>query len=278
MTRGRGRGGGGFRGRGGGRGRGRGRGGGRGGKRDGEREEGEEEEEEEFGFEAIKNMLTKTEALKQYQDELEKGVVRDYTPSTTRESLFGWGPAVATNTAIGQAETALRAMRIMGGGRAYAELEQSFNLTDEYRWRTAGKPVMYSRLEQKEASVTMMNPQWAENKAQKRVDGVIEWMKRKHGTNYSAFVEDYQKRGGEAGIRDEAEELSESIREHHLKKTKNESTRVAIANYAVKGDHPKVEHAEDKWGKLARYHASNPGYRPADAAKFDEKVRSVIRT
>jgi hypothetical protein len=50
---------------------------------------------------------------------IEQGVVTAYTPVVTPETLMGHGPAIATNTAIGQIETAMRSMRILGGGRGF---------------------------------------------------------------------------------------------------------------------------------------------------------------
>ncbi|KAK3310657.1 uncharacterized protein B0T15DRAFT_519055 [Chaetomium strumarium] len=40
-------------------------------------------------------------------------------PKLTRESLSGYGAAVATDAALGQVETAIRTMRLMTGGMAY---------------------------------------------------------------------------------------------------------------------------------------------------------------
>ncbi|KAK3693712.1 hypothetical protein B0T22DRAFT_47613 [Podospora appendiculata] len=101
---------GGARGRGnarGGRGRGRGRGGAkRGGAKDGS------------GPEVPKKLVWSPEE-QAVHDRLEQGVVTEYTPSVTLESLVGYGPALATDAALGNVETAMRNMRVLGGGRPF---------------------------------------------------------------------------------------------------------------------------------------------------------------
>ncbi|KAL2183790.1 hypothetical protein L209DRAFT_662118, partial [Thermothelomyces heterothallicus CBS 203.75] len=52
-------------------------------------------------------------------DRLDKGEVVPHTPKLTRETLTGYGAAVATDAPIGPAETVLRNMRLMTGGMAF---------------------------------------------------------------------------------------------------------------------------------------------------------------
>lgn len=222
-----------------------------------------------------------SETLQEYVQEIdEAGPVRAYQPSTTINSLVGWGPAVATTTVLGQVETAVRAMRLMGGGRAYSELEQSFGFQDLQRWHSAGKPIMYSRLEQKEATVKMLNPDKVEKMLDKSIQSTIKRLKKKHGTDYGAFVKEFRSLGTVGELREKRRE------EHELKfagqvaavDEKAATTKQAILQYGIEGDHPEVEYSEDTWGKLARYTAQGRTYRPADAAKFEKKMRSLIRT
>lgn len=272
------------------RGRGRGGGGGGGGRGGAQRkndddEGGNGEDDTEIDIEAMLEMPL-AENIQTYVKEVEEGsVVRQYKPSTTLESLIGWGPAVATNTALGQAETAVRAMRILGGGRAHSELEQSFGLTDLRRWTSAGKPINYSRLEQKEASLRMLRPKATEDSVNHRMQAHIEKLKKKHGEDYQAFVKEFLQEGGSmSAVRDKiTEKVEASFTEHlvndvKLEHTKVQTTKEAIIKYGIKGDHPEVKYAEDTWGKLARYYAHSATYRPADAAKFDEKMRSLVKT
>jgi hypothetical protein len=50
---------------------------------------------------------------------IEQGVVTKYTPSVTLESLSGYGPALATDASLGKVESAMRSMRILGGGKPF---------------------------------------------------------------------------------------------------------------------------------------------------------------
>lgn len=226
------------------------------------------------------------DTIKEYVREADEGgVVHQYKPSTTLESLIGWGPAVATNTALGQAETAMRSMRILGGGRAHSELEQSFGITDVRRWMSAGKPINYSRLEQKEASLRMLRPKATEDSVNHRMQAHIEKLKKKHGEDYQSFVKEFVQDGGSmSAVRNNmTEKIEASFTEHlvndvKLEHTKVQTTKEAIIKYGIKGDHPEIKYAEDTWGKLARYYARSATYRPADAAKFDEKMRSLVRS
>ncbi|KAK0618071.1 hypothetical protein B0T17DRAFT_536820 [Bombardia bombarda] len=99
-----------------GRGRGgaaRGRGRGRGGKKDGDRKKENDNQRE-----STKLVWSADEQA--VFNRLEQGVVTPYAPSLTLESLAGYGPAVATDAALGGVETAMRSMRVLGAqGRPF---------------------------------------------------------------------------------------------------------------------------------------------------------------
>lgn len=221
--------------------------------------------------------------IEEYRQELQvHGPERRYTPSTTLESLVQWGPAVATNNALGQSAMAIRNMRLMGGGRRFHENEQSFDIVDESRWRSMSKPIFYSRVEQKTAALKMLEPEKREREVQKTIDRIVKSLQRTHGKNWSAFAEAYDKLG-EAKIRSMAEEevdanFAKHVNDFKMVSTKNKTTREAIAKFVLKGDHPEVKYAEDTHGKAARYHAHTPTYRPADGAKFDEKLKQLVKS
>ncbi|KAF3764240.1 hypothetical protein M406DRAFT_107357 [Cryphonectria parasitica EP155] len=232
-----------------------------------------------------------TEAgMEQMDEEVQKyvatldagGVERPYKPSTTLESLIGWGPAVATNTAIGQAEIAVRNMRIMGGGRGFQEAESTFELKDVNRWLSAGQPIFYSNMEQKKGVTMMLSPGKADKIVEKKHAAIIEKGKEKYGEDWAAFVKAYNKRGTadeiEKKSREQAERvLIKHVNDRNLVSTKNKTTREAIIKYAVKGDHPVIKQAEDTWGKLAMYAAHERSYRPVDAARLEAKVRTLVK-
>ncbi|KAL1862793.1 hypothetical protein VTK73DRAFT_6610 [Phialemonium thermophilum] len=91
----------------------RGRGGARGGRRGGRRQRKSREHEDtrdEDGW---------TEEQKSYFDRVEQGVVTPYAPALESESLLGHGPALATDGSMAQVESAMRAMRILAGGRPF---------------------------------------------------------------------------------------------------------------------------------------------------------------
>ena len=52
-------------------------------------------------------------------DRLDQGELTPYTPQATLEGLLGFGPAIATDNTLGKMESALRSMRMMGGGQAF---------------------------------------------------------------------------------------------------------------------------------------------------------------
>lgn len=213
------------------------------------------------------------------------GPERKYTPSTTLESLVQWGPAVATNNALGQSAMAIRSMRLIGGGRRFGEHEQTFDINDEIRWRSKNQPIFYSSVEQKAAALKMLNPEKREREVQNTMDRIVKSLQEKHGKNYTAFAEEYDKLG-EKKIRSMAEELADAnfaklVNDSKFKSTKTNTTREAIAKFVLKGDHPEIKFAEDTegtLGKAARYHAQTPTYRPADGAKFDEKLKQLVRS
>lgn len=210
------------------------------------------------------------------------GPERKYTPSTTLDSLAQWAPAVATNTALGQSAMAIRSMRLMGGGRRFHENEQSFDNIDEVRWRAMNKPIFYSRMEQKEAAMKMLDPEKREREVQKGIDRIVKSLQEKHGQNWAAFAEEYDKLG-EAKIRSMAEKqvdanFARHVEDKKMEATKNKTTREAIAKFVLKGDHPEVQLAPDTLGNAARYHAHTPTYRPADGAKFDEKLKQLVKS
>lgn len=279
----------------GGHGRGRRGGGSSQGVRDGEFEEGEggeggeakeprEEDHRKVGEGLLKTGInTMGGEVEVYTEDLRlHGPERKYTPSTTLESLVQWGPAVATNNALGQSAMAIRSMRLMGGGRRFHEHEQTFDVNDEIRWRSMGKPIFYSSVEQKAAALKMLNPEKREREVQNTIDRIVKSLQEKHGKNWTAFAEEYDKLG-EKKIRSMAEELADAnfarhVNDAKLRATKNNTTREAIAKFVLKGEHPEVKLAEGTLAKAARYHASTPTYRPADGAKFDEKLKQLVRS
>lgn len=263
----------------------KGRGGGRGGR---ERGSGKGKKEgkrgEKNGNEADMDDIGQDRLLEEYVENFDAGgVERAYTPSTTLESLVGWGPAVATNTAMGQADTAVQNLRVMGGGRGHAEKESGFELIDVQRSLSSGTPIYYSNAEQKRGVKLTLCQGAVEEAAEMVQEMIVRKLQRRHGENYWAFVADYNERGGEEGIKKKAREIVETTYLSSVEGDKrslrgNEKTREAINNYAVKGDYPQVKYAEDLWGKLAMYAAHERSYRPADAVKLEQKVRTLIKT
>lgn len=210
------------------------------------------------------------------------GPEKKYTPKTTLASLVQWGPAVATNNGLGQSAMAIRSMRLMSGGRRFDEHEQSFDILDEVRWRSSNKPIFYSRVEQKAAALTMLYPEARERRIQKSIDRIVKSLQREHGKDWSAFAKAYDELGEEKIRSLAAAEVDAGFEQHvndfALTATKNKTTREAIAKFVLKGDHPEVKYTEDTHDKLARYHAQTPTYRPTDGAKFDEKLRQLVRS
>ncbi|KAK3939691.1 hypothetical protein QBC46DRAFT_387322 [Diplogelasinospora grovesii] len=84
-------------------------------------------------------------------NKVEQGVVTEYTPEVTLESLAGYGPALATETKISKVETALRTMRILGGGRPFDNEGVTVNTKDSViRYYHEKKPLFMNSVEEKE--------------------------------------------------------------------------------------------------------------------------------
>ncbi|ROW14801.1 hypothetical protein VPNG_03716 [Cytospora leucostoma] len=229
------------------------------------------------------------------------GVERPYTPSTTLESLLGWGPAVATNTALGQADIAVRNVRIMGGGRPLAEGEQSFKINEVKTWLARNKPIFFSSIEQKKAVMETLSHDKRDKVVQRNIDATVREIQKTTGNNWGAFVEGLKKWAAELPSTEHGKKIAESAGKHatpeallkafaqhkadanlaalaQTYKTQNtKTTREAIVKYALKGEHPEVKYAEDVYGKLAMYHAHGSTYRISDGEKFDEKMRKLIK-
>lgn len=247
-------------------------------------------------------MAAMDEAVRAYVREQEVGgVERPYTPSTTLESLVGWGPAVATNTALGQADIAVRNMRIMGGGRPMAEGEQSFKINEVKTWLARNKPIFFSGVEQKKAVMETLSHDKRDKVVQRNIDATVREIQKTTGNNWGAFVEGLKKWAAELPSTEHGRKIAEAAGKHatpeallkafaqhkadanlsalaQTYKTQNtKTTREAIVKYALKGEHPEVRYAEDVYGKLAMYHAHGSTYRISDGEKFDEKMRKLIK-
>lgn len=230
------------------------------------------------------------------------GPVRAYTPSVTLESLVGWGPAVATNTALGQADLAFRSVKVLGGGRGAGEEEQSFKIDDVKKWLVANKPIRFSNVEQKKAVIQTLSHEKRERLVQKSMDAIVKKIQQKNGNNWGSFVESFKAWAAELASSEEGKQLDESLVKKNARpedwlravaearatarleemarsyKTHNtNNTKEAIQKYVLKGEHPEVKYAEDVYGKLATYHAQGSTYTIADGVKFDERVRKLIK-
>ncbi|KAK2598336.1 hypothetical protein N8I77_011756 [Diaporthe amygdali] len=230
------------------------------------------------------------------------GPERAYKPSVTLESLVGWGPAVATNTALGQADLAFRSVKVLGGGRGAGDEEQSFKIDEVKKWLVANKPIYFSNVEQKKAVIQTLAHEKRDKMVQKYKDAIVKEIQQKNGNNWGAFVESLKAWAAQFASTDKGKKLGESLikanarPEDWLKvaaearadaqledmarkyKTQNtKTTREAILKYVLKGEHPEVKYAEDVYGKLATYHAQGSTYTAADGAKFDEKIRKLIK-
>lgn len=230
------------------------------------------------------------------------GPLRDYTPSVTLESLVGWGPAVATNTALGQAEMAFRSVKVLGGGRGAGEEEQSFKIDDVKKWLVANKPIYFSNVEQKRAVIETLSHEKRDKLVQRYMDNIVKEIQHKNGNNWGGFVESFKAWAVKLASSEEGKQLGESIvrsnprpedwlravaearadarlqemaRNYKTHSTKN--TREAIQKHVLKGEHPEVKYAEDVYGKLAAYHAKGSTYTNTDGAMFDERARKLIK-
>ncbi|KAA8631624.1 hypothetical protein SMACR_08064 [Sordaria macrospora] len=83
---------------------------------------------------------------------LEQGKVSEYVPKLTPDTLLGYGPPMATDAALGKVETALRTMRILGGGLPFnTESGVTSDPTAvKHRYLHEKKPVFFSSVEEKE--------------------------------------------------------------------------------------------------------------------------------
>lgn len=230
------------------------------------------------------------------------GPERAYKPSVTLESLVGWGPALATNTALGQADLAFRSVKTLGGGRGAGEEEQSFKLDDVKKWLVANKPIYFSNLEQKKAVIQTLSHEKRNKLVQKYMHAIVKGIQKENGNNWGAFVESLKAWAAKLASSEEGKQLgahlikSNAQPEDWLKaaaearataqlenlatkyKTQNtKNTKEAIRKFVLKGEHPEVKYAEDVYGKLATYHAQGSTYTIADGAKFDEKIRKLIK-
>lgn len=218
------------------------------------------------------------EATKAYIRELEMGIDIPYKPSFTPSSLTGFGPAVATNTPTGLHEIAVRNMRLLAGGRPHSEGEQTFELLDMTRWIRGQKPIYFSSIEQKEGMVKTLQGSRKNPKPiveTKLFEKLMKRLKRKHGDNYGAFVDAFNAKFDPVTLRQELDAAQEknvwqAITGH------SGTVKEAIAKYALKGEHPPIQYAEKTYDRLAMYHARGSTYRPADGAKFDAKVQTLV--
>lgn len=230
------------------------------------------------------------------------GPERAYKPSVTLESLVGWGPAVATNTALGQADMAFRSVKVLGGGRGAGEEEQSFKIDDVKKWLVANKPIYFSNVEQKKAVIQTLSHEKRDKLVQKFMDAIVKDIQKKNGNNWGAFVGSFKAWAAKLASSEKGKQLSESLvksnarpedwlkavaearataelenmaRKYKTQNTKN--TKEAIQKYVLKGEHPEIKYAEDVYGKLATYHAQGSTYTIADGVKFDERIRKLIK-
>lgn len=258
------------------------------------------EKEQEASGSGLKSLDEEVQAY--VREQQVGGPVRAYTPSVTLESLVGWGPAVATNTRLGQADLAFRSVKVLGGGRGAGEEEQSFKIDDVKKWLVANKPIRFSNVEQKKAVIQTLSHEKREKLVQKSMDAIVKKIQEKNGNNWGSFVESFKAWAAELASSEEGKQLDESLvkknarpeewlravaearatarlenmaRSYKTHNTKN--TKEAIQKYVLKGEHPEVKYAEDVYGKLATYHAQGSTYTIADGVKFDERVRKLIK-
>lgn len=258
------------------------------------------EKEQEASGSGLKSLDEEVQAY--VREQQVGGPVRAYTPSVTLESLVGWGPAVATNTRLGQADLAFRSVKVLGGGRGAGEEEQSFKIDDVKKWLVANKPIRFSNVEQKKAVIQTLSHEKREKLVQKSMDAIVKKIQEKNGNNWGSFVESFKAWAAELASSEEGKQLDESLVKKNARpeewlravaearatarlekmargyKTHNtKNTKEAIQKYVLKGEHPEVKYAEDVYGKLATYHAQGSTYTIADGVKFDERVRKLIK-
>lgn len=257
-------------------------------------------ENDEAGGSGLKSLDEEVQAY--VREQQVGGPERAYKPSVTLESLVGWGPAVATNTALGQADMVFRSVKVLGGGRGAGEEEQSFKIDDVKKWLVANKPIFFSNVEQKKAVIQTLSHEKRDKLVQKFMDAIVKDIQKKNGNNWGAFVESFKAWAAKLASSDKGKQLSETLvksnarpedwlravaearataelenmaRRYKTQNTKN--TKEAIQKYVLKGEHPEVKYAEDVYGKLATYHAQGSTYTIADGVKFDERIRKLIK-
>lgn len=269
--------------------------------RDDEKKAKQEEKKKERDESGLKGLSEEVQAY--VREQQVGGPQRLYTPSVTLESLVGWGPAVATNTALGQADMAFRSIKTLGGGRGAGEEEQSFKIDDVKKWLVANKPIYFSNVEQKRAVIETLTHDKRDKLVQRYMGAVVRRIQGDKGNNWGAFVESFKAwatelassekgkkllgsgliesgAGPEVWLKALAEDRIDarlSYLARRFKTLKTENTKEAIHKFVLRGEHPEVKYAEDVYGKLATYHAQGSTYTIADGAKFDEKIRKLIK-
>ncbi|KAK4451562.1 hypothetical protein QBC34DRAFT_400103 [Podospora aff. communis PSN243] len=136
--------------------RGRGRGGER--KQDGD---GKRRRRRGNEHEAKKEKMVLTPEEQKVMNDVEQGVVTDYAPKLTAKEILGYGPAVASDTAMAKIESAMEAMRMLGGARAFNSDAGVTGDTRETvkRYFHEKKPVFFNTPEEK-AWMESSRPGW----------------------------------------------------------------------------------------------------------------------
>ncbi|KAM7192278.1 hypothetical protein V8F33_008416 [Rhypophila sp. PSN 637] len=103
-------------------------------------------------------------------DRLDQGEYVRYNPQADLESLAGYGPAIATDNTLGKVESALQAMRIMGGGRAFDNDPASTVATRAFskRYLHEKNPIFVNTVGEKE---------WLEESMHTKLKGPVETVK-----------------------------------------------------------------------------------------------------
>lgn len=277
---GRGRGGGGAR----GRGRGRGGGSARGRARRQREKSDKEKEKEKLASDKGSDAKSLGPEVQEYIKTTAEGADVPYTPSLTLDSLIGYGPAVATNTSLGAVETAMRSMRLLGGGRSFAATELTFQMSELERPLHGGKPIFYSSLQQKMSARKDLERKYSKDTDDAKVDRVLRRTLRtikktnKNDANaLNAALQKFEDNKEEEikRIRN-AIEKQERTRTTHWK-TPKDSTKKAILQFAVQGKHAAPKYAgSDVLKRLSMYHAHGSTYRAGDGQKFDDKAKALL--
>ncbi|KAB5549764.1 hypothetical protein GE09DRAFT_183239 [Coniochaeta sp. 2T2.1] len=136
--------------------RGGGRGTGRGGRGGGMRKKFDKKDKKKDNDDDKFYKLTWSKEEQEFIDADEQGVVTKYTPSATLADYSGYGPALATDSPLGKVESALRSMRIVGGGKPFCP--DGYYTDDKAtlkRYREEKKPVFFDDVKEKEWLVQM---------------------------------------------------------------------------------------------------------------------------